>query len=595
MATDPSLAESWRATWPAALTAWSPYTQLREPLFFEHRKDAAPYGMQQEIAAIRLVDQTVMVNLTEVREKKLEALSLPILAHEIGHHVFVPGNLTDNGRMIAAMKRVLYGLRADAVPMVANLYGDLHINDRLQRTGVDIAGVYRALNAGGAEPSKVWLVYTRAYEILWRLKAGTLSPKGITPEMEGDAALIARIVRHYAGDWLKGARRFAAILYPYLLEDEKANRGQTFVLRGLSDTRDAGAGAAGRGEFPDGLTGIDESEISDDDSFDDEIDDPLGGEGRNLRGRRKSDPHDPENTAPEKEGQGRPGAQYRQPFEYGELLEALGLDLSAHEITTRYYRERALPYLIPFPVKKAPRATEPMPEGYEGWEATDPVESMDVLGTIARSPVVIPGVTTVQRTFAEMPGSDPAKTPMDLDIYVDSSGSMPNPAVDISYLALAGAILALSALRAGARVQATLWSGAGQFDWTDGFIRDERKILGVITGYLGDGTAFPLNVLRETYQKRKKDDPTAHIVVISDDGVDTMLQSDEKAIPGAKLCKEALEQARGGGTLVLNIPQVRGPAMKNLQGVGFRIHAVQQWEELVAFAREFVLENYRDG
>ena len=39
----------------------------------------------------------------------------------------------------------------------------------------------------------------------------------------------------------------------------------------------------------------------------------------------------------------------------------------------------------------------------------------------------------------------------------------------ISYLALAGTILALSALRAGARVQATLWSGAGQFETTAGF------------------------------------------------------------------------------------------------------------------------------
>jgi hypothetical protein len=31
-------------------------------------------------------------------------------------------------------------------------------------------------------------------------------------------------------------------------------------------------------------------------------------------------------------------------------------DLSEHEITTRYYRERALPHLIPHPIRQAPRA-----------------------------------------------------------------------------------------------------------------------------------------------------------------------------------------------------------------------------------------------
>ena len=34
-----------------------------------------------------------------------------------------------------------------------------------------------------------------------------------------------------------------------------------------------------------------------------------------------------------------------------------------------------------------------------------------------------------------------------------------------------------------------------------------------------------------------------HIVVISDDGADTMLQSDEKAI-GRKTCRTALDKAR---------------------------------------------------
>ena len=173
---------------------------------------------------------------------------------------------------------------------------------------------------------------------------------------------------------------------------------------------------------------------------------------------------------------------------------------------------------------------------------------------------------------------------------------MPCPASEVSYLALAATILALSALRMGARVQATLWSHTGSFRTTDGFTRDERKILGVVTGYLGGGTAFPLHVLRDTYAERKPGDPPVHIAVISDDGVDTILSADEKGNDGAGIARSALEKARGGGTLVLNIPSVeRFAAGKRLAEIGFRIHAVSAWEDLIAFARAFVRESYGEG
>src|SRR5262245_38548849 len=184
-----------------------------------------------------------MVNLEVVNASHLADLALPVLAHEIGHHVYVPGNLTDNARMIAAVKPVLFGLAEYTAHLVANLYGDLLINDRLQRrAGVDIAAVYRTLNqeAAGAETSRVWKVYTRTYEHLWRLPPESLSPPGVTPEMNADAALIARLIRHYAAEWLRGARRFACILYPYLQADQQDQKAETFIVLGLEDTRCAG-------------------------------------------------------------------------------------------------------------------------------------------------------------------------------------------------------------------------------------------------------------------------------------------------------------------------------------------------------------------
>ncbi|HET9933819.1 MAG TPA: vWA domain-containing protein, partial [Polyangiaceae bacterium] len=533
------LLAAWSAAWPRALEAWSAYTLLREPRFFESNEAAQSDGMAGEFAAIRLRDHSVMVNVAEVLKRGLEPHALPILAHEIGHHVYVPGNLTDNARMLAAIARMLTGLPKGSVHLVANLYGDLLINDRLHhRADIDVASVYVQLkqSAGERAPNQVWSVYTRTYEHLWRLKAGTLAPERVGYEMDADAMLLARLVRSFAGDWLRGARRVATVLYRYLAQDELDNAGKTFVELGLHDTGRAGAAAPGEGEAdaaPDGLAAVDASEIGDDDEFEDELADPLG------KGRQSAVPEAP-NTAPGKEGQGHSGTQYRTPFEYGELLRTLGLNLDAHEITTRYYRERALPHLIPFPVRRAPQATEPLAEGYEEWNPGEALEALDLFGSILRSPRVIPGVTTVQRTYADVPGNDPAKVPMDLDIYVDCSGSMPNPAFDVSYLSLCAAILALSALRAGARVQATLWSSAGTFETTGGFLRDERRVLGTVTGYVSGGTAFPLHLLRDTYQERKASEPPAHIVVISDDGCDTMLAKDEFGNDGASVAATAL-------------------------------------------------------
>src|SRR5262249_55133823 len=139
---DPLL-EQWRAVWPRALEAWSAYTLLRAPRFLETKTAAAADQMAGEIAAIRLQDQVVLVNVTEVVARGLQDDGLAILAHEIGHHVYVPGNLTDHARLIAATSRMLEGLPASAAHLVANLYADLLINDRLQRrAGVDIAAVY---------------------------------------------------------------------------------------------------------------------------------------------------------------------------------------------------------------------------------------------------------------------------------------------------------------------------------------------------------------------------------------------------------------------------------------------------------------------
>jgi hypothetical protein len=40
-------------------------------------------------------------------------------------------------------------------------------------------------------------------------------------------ALLSQLIRHFSGDWLRGVRRFAYIMYPYVMEDDLKKRQQT--------------------------------------------------------------------------------------------------------------------------------------------------------------------------------------------------------------------------------------------------------------------------------------------------------------------------------------------------------------------------------
>jgi len=562
------LVARWRAAWPDALRVWGPFVNLHEPTLHPTSKVASAAGLTGSFAAFSLYDRQVMIDMAAVVKLGLKDLPLEVLAHEIGHHVLCPADLTDKARLLLRVRRGLPGMEQHA-QLIQNMYADLLINDRLQRSrGLRMAEVYlRTRDETGDDP--LWTFYQRVYEVLWALPAGTLAAGAVDATMEGDAQLGAKLVRVYANEWLAGAGGFAALCLRYLeASAEKAERLRRMMCVGVV-SQDA--------PLP-GLTKVDD----DSDVLHPALDPRVNEYADALPAGQE--PEEANRTSAPSPG------QHRQPFEYGELLRQLGLELSAQEVAARYYRERALPHLVPFPVRRRQPSTEQLPEGLGTWDVGEPLEAVDWLASTLRSPVVVPGVTTVQRLTGPVDGDERDARPVDLDIYVDSSGSMPNPVTYESFLTLAGAILALSALRAGARVQATLWSGVRQFTCTDGFVRDERAVLAVLTGHFGMATAFPLHVLRDTYADRTR--PT-HIVVISDDGVDTMFEpTDEWGRPGAEIAAAALAAGGAGGTLLLRLYGERQRKRIAAMAPGWDVHRVMKWDELVAFAAEFSRRTY---
>ena len=566
------VADAWRARWPEALAQWSRFTRLHEPRLCLTGAEAAAEGLRDSFAMIRMNDQSVVIDLAQVVALGLEDHPLEILGHEIGHHVLCPANLGDQGRMVARMGWALPG-KEHLAPFIGNLYADLLINDRLQRgQGLTMADVYRRL--GADSPDRMWTFYLRTYEVLWRLDRGTLATGPIDARIDSDAQLGARLLRSYARRWLEGSGRFAALCYPYLEDDDGAD-----IRRILAPLRDA----EHAGGVPSGLVEIEPGEQAG--AIHPALDPDLSGVSPSAPAPRPvgatSAPVEP--VAPPARG-----GQFREPFEYGALLRSLGIDLDDHEVAIRYYRERAMDQLIPFPTVAVPASNEPVPEGLVPWSLGADLDDIDWLESLARSPVVIPGLTTLQREWGTSEGTDPGREPLDLDLYVDCSGSMPNPQVTVSYLTLAGAIVALSALRVGGRVQATLWSGPGQYDTTSGFVSDEHQVLAVLTGFIGGSTAFPIHVLRDTFAARRPTDRPAHVLVISDDGVTTMFARDERGNDGWDVAAMALTRGRGGGTLVLNLPPGWvDPDLERAAATGWAVERVQTWDQLVAFARAF--------
>jgi hypothetical protein len=154
-ATIKRIKEQWLSAWENAVTLWSPYAQLRQPLLCETSQMAEQEGLSSSFAMIRLTDYSVVVSMAQVMKLGLQEFPMEILAHEAGHHVYCPADLTDLGRVIGRIQGAIPGYEQHA-PMIANLYEDLLINDRLFREH-----------------------HLKMDKVMKKLKAGTLINSGI--------------------------------------------------------------------------------------------------------------------------------------------------------------------------------------------------------------------------------------------------------------------------------------------------------------------------------------------------------------------------------------------------------------------------------
>jgi hypothetical protein len=111
-----------------------------------------------------------------------------------------------------------------------------------------------------------------------------------------------------------------------------------------------------------------------------------------------------------------------------------------------------------------------------------------------------------------------------LEIYLDVSGSMPNPIFELNAMTLAAQILTLGTTRAGGSVRAALYSHEPVLYWS--WCRSDVEMSRFLMHYIGGGTCFPFELLRKSCDECGPDQPIR--VVISDGDFDRNYESNDE-------------------------------------------------------------------
>jgi hypothetical protein len=546
------LDQAQRASWEAAERLWSARM---------HEARQAPNAGQPSFAWFSFPPAIVIDPALAAREG-VDADLTTVFAHELGHHLLSPSTRIASLKIQQQIARAVLACSYDAaVPQLdqvaaqlSNLWSDMLINNRvveLQRVAdpsvePGMITLWRRLRRPHAD-NRLWWVMLRAYGELWGLPDDSLcdpSPPprpdlapliGYTPHVEveerfkdaqlkleqaqaeaaaarlallqlasthpeADASLLAETVRAFGSDPIGGALRFGMIAAPYLLESGR-----------LDPQKAVGPGGCAGEEHRAPATAAELGEVFRD-------------------ARLREVPRHPGLAGPGPDSDSDPATADGQALGIAETLRLYSATDPA-QVLTAWYLNAARPWIRPYrqPSSVPPSGIE-LPGALEEWEAGDDLEELDLASSLAASPRLIPGVTTRRRTHLEDP-LPTTKDAVELDLYIDSSGSMPSPQTG-SPAILAAVILVESVLSGGGRVRVTSFSGPGQVAGTPRSTRNRGEAIAAVLQFFGGGTTFPLDLLADRYRRPAEAVVRRHLAVLSDDGLTSLFGEGQQQYTG---------------------------------------------------------------
>jgi len=457
------------AAWKDALDTWDVSVTLSPPQPFARQPSSDGKG-NDPLAYIDLETRQVVVNLELLKKLGASSSLAAVLAHEIGHHVRYPHSLALAASLLVLETRLVPGLRQS----LTNLFFDLLVNEHVGRTRKEeLCRVYQGFVKAGKPPLPLFSFYLAVYEELWGTPAGTLVPK----------AVLARMDKAYPG-WRAEARIFVQTFYSlpgihlqfvyfcsrfvrYIPDPEKL----VYVIplghdvpAPDEDDLDAVVRGFGAEEADAALREAKERGLLEESGLEQRAaEDPLQSIDRITR-------HLPGHSA----------ATFKQ------------------ALVSRHYKRLVDQHII-----KPPRALaspEPsLPSVTEEWEWGDNPRAIDWTATLlARG--ALGSAQPLQRTLEPEEQSPGAVAFPAVEIYLDTSGSMPNPATALNAMTLAAQILAASALRKQGVVRGVVYS-SGKPRVSDWMYDEERARLFLLQ-YAGGGTDYPFDVLKASARDR---------------------------------------------------------------------------------------------
>lgn len=538
------------ACWEKAQARWSRFLTLSPP---------RATGHEGEIAMIDLRTRQVFLNGRKIAEAQLLDCVEALLSHEIGHHVRYPASLVTEARLRLLEKSLI----PQEGFSLTNRFEDLLINAQL---GADPAlreqmiRIYRAFPPGERwEQDPTFPFYLAIYEELWQLDPGALLGACHEPferkfrYARADAQLMAQHLFHLGPNLFTQFLYFVSVTTRYMRVREATKMVGGMLgcaCRDPSPEDWAEALHPGRREREAVERAVAEGWIDSED-------------GKRLTGAGALD----------RRVAGLPG----QGTADAELVP---------EVMAAYYRREAERFLLHPPPRQV-FGEAVVPTTLDEWEPGEPLASVDWLATLTLRGERLGAVMPLKRErIADYEGLDVPLWQPRVEIYLDVSGSMPDPRRTRNALTLAAQILCVGAIRAGGWVRALLYSGATVDYWT--WCRSEVEMSRFLMHYIGGGTSFPFGRLDESVSSCGRSQPTR--VVITDRDFDSNFDAAAQ-VNGPILARAA----RASSPLVLLLHQPDPSRVAAYRAMGAQVAEVREMEDFPSVAAALAHALFEEG
>ena len=483
--------------WPAAQAHWSRFLLLADPIWSD---DA------HSIAQIDLRTRQVTLNHKLIEQHQLWDCIEGLMAHEVGHHVRYPGTLAVEARMRMLEKSII---PLDGYSLT-NVFQDLMINERLGRDlRESFIHVYQAFTSEPAFHSKMqwkrdpaFVFYLSLYEVLWELPPGTLIGKpevkfaAAFPGYRAEAHLLVHNLFRMSPNLYTQFLYFVSVMSRYLKPMINESLQQLLACR-------CGIGQPSPDDWADALTPT----VAEREAIERAVREGWFAEDQSERLRKLNELEERIASLP---GFGTDQAQL------------------VPEVMAAHYRQIAERHLFrPPPLPRMGEAI--VPTTLDEWEFSDPIREIDWLTTLQVRGAELGVAQPLKRIpMAETEGFDVQLWQPRVEIYLDVSGSMPNPIFRLNAMTLAAQILTLATTRAGGWVRSALYSSAPVLYWD--WCRSEIEMSRFLMHYIGGGTDFPFQLLKQSCDHCGPDQPMRSVITDTDFDVNFSAHSDNEPI-----------------------------------------------------------------